>query len=242
MLPSILSPKNNTKKNLPLWKWLLSYLWSVPLEQLNSQVNPDLELFICKGRLRLNTSEATYSYEDLYHTYFNAFQHLNLPTGSMNQTLILGYGLGSIPLMLEQHFNYHIKQYTGVEFDPEIVRLCQDYLPTSLLKKTKIHAADAYDFLLKNDHKQQYDLICHDIFLDLIIPEKCQQTNYLEALNKRLKPGGHLLYNTLMFQPALAENAIHFYEGNFKAVFPTASHIEGNGNRMLIYKSPKSKA
>ena len=48
------------------FKYWLSFLYDQTLTRSSSLYNPTLEVCLSRGRLRLNTKNATYSYEDLY--------------------------------------------------------------------------------------------------------------------------------------------------------------------------------
>ena len=106
----------------PLWKRLVSYFFEIHIESTSSEFNPHLYVSLYKGRYQLSTANAIYSFEDLYDNFSEAFEEIDLDRLAIQNVLILGFGLGSIPILLEQHFNkeYH---YTGIEID-EIVRIC----------------------------------------------------------------------------------------------------------------------
>lgn len=74
--------------------------------------------------------------------------------------LLLGLGAGTIPF-IHSEFNPELS-ITGVEIDPEIVRLGEKYFGLSERANTKIIIDDARPFLSKNTEK--YDLIEMDLF------------------------------------------------------------------------------
>ncbi|MEM7104188.1 MAG: hypothetical protein AAF502_13705 [Bacteroidota bacterium] len=96
----------------PLWKKLVSYVYEFSVECIEGKFNPYLEVLYSKGRYQLATENAIYSHEDLYTNYFEAFVKIQLNQQSIDNVLILGLGLGSIPVMLENNFgkSYHYTQ------------------------------------------------------------------------------------------------------------------------------------
>ena len=108
----------------PLWKRFLSYLFEIHIESTSSEYNPHLYVSLQKGRYQLSTANAVYSFEDLYDNFSDAFKEIDLDRLNIQNVLILGFGLGSIPIILEQNFKkkYH---YTGVEIDEEVLYLAK---------------------------------------------------------------------------------------------------------------------
>src|SRR5690625_1004287 len=106
---------------LPNWKKWLSYLTPVHLETTGSAINDVLEVYLVRNRLRLTTHDAIYSYDDQYLNYTKTFKMLNLPADGA-EVLILGFGLGSIPIMLEKKFKKKYN-YTAVEIDETVLSL-----------------------------------------------------------------------------------------------------------------------
>ena len=101
-------------------KITLSYLTDFIIEVSESIYSGKLKLSLSNGRFQLSTSNAVYSYEDRYTTFKEAFRQLKLSKQNINTCLVLGYGLGSIPLMLNKHHKI-TPLTTGVEIDPQII-------------------------------------------------------------------------------------------------------------------------
>ena len=114
----------------PKWKRLLSYLFEIHIESTSSDYNPHLYVSLQKGRYQLSTANAIYSFEDLYDNFSDAFKEIDLDQLNVQNVLILGFGLGSIPIILEQKFNKKYF-YTGVEIDEEVLYLANKYGATS---------------------------------------------------------------------------------------------------------------
>ena len=89
----------------PTWKIWLSYFTEIVLERGSSDPNEDLQLGLKKGRYCLSTPNAIYSFGDLYDNFSKSFQQLDIVEKNIKDVLVLGFGLGSIPFMLEKTFS-----------------------------------------------------------------------------------------------------------------------------------------
>ncbi|RMG85870.1 MAG: methyltransferase domain-containing protein, partial [Bacteroidetes bacterium] len=197
----------------PLWKKLLSYLTEIHLESAPSDINPHLYVSLSRGRYQLSTANAIYSYADLYDNYRQAFERLDLPRRRIERVLVLGFGLGSVPWLLEKTFkqNYH---YTGVEIDENVIYLANKYVLPELQSPVEIFCADAFAFAFQ--HAEQYDLIAMDVFLDDLVPPHFEDTAFLEALRALLRDDGFLLYNRLALTDEDRRLSRRFFEVSFK--------------------------
>lgn len=215
----------------PAWKIWLSYLTELHVESADSEHNPHLYVSLRQGRYQLSTANAVYSYGDLYTNFLRVFRELDLDRLAIDRVLVLGLGLGSIPLILERVFRrqYH---FTAVEIDEAVLYLAGKYVLDELGSGIELIAADARAFVAQTD--EQYDLICMDIFLDDVIPERFEDRSFLEDLSQRLTPGGVLLYNRLAATKLDKQKSRAFYERQFRPVFPNATYLDVQGNYMLI--------
>ncbi|MCB0583135.1 MAG: class I SAM-dependent methyltransferase [Phaeodactylibacter sp.] len=215
----------------PFWKSLLSYLFEWHIESAPSEANPHLYVSLKNGRYQLCTANAVYSYEDLYTNFLWAFEHIQLDEVPGEDVLVLGLGLGSIPLILEKKFGRRYR-YTAVELDESVVYLAGRYGLGQLSSPIATICADAYSFLLQNE--EQYGMICMDIFLDDVVPRQFESPEFLEALKDALAPGGLLLYNRLADNPRDRRATQFFFERHFLSVFPQGAYLDVGGNWMLI--------
>ena len=148
--------------------------------------------------------------------------------------LVLGVGLGSVPVILQQHFGQKA-HYTAVEIDEVVIDLAKQFLPSPILNVTDFHCADAFDFV-QND-ENQYDLIAVDVFFDLDTPAEFRSDDFLEGLKKCLlqQKGSRIVYNTLTTDRGRNQSSMRFFQRSFSQHFPQSTFIETSGNRLLIY-------
>ncbi|MCB9273416.1 MAG: hypothetical protein H6564_05205 [Lewinellaceae bacterium] len=215
----------------PHWKKWLSYLFELHVESAPSSYNPHLYVSLKKGRYQLSTANAVYSFEDLYTNFLYAFQRLPLDSLPGRDVLVLGLGLGSVPLILERRFGREYR-YTAVELDENVIYLANRYGLDELESPVTTICADAFAFMLQNE--ERYDMICMDIFLDDVVPSQFETPEFLTALRDSLNPGGLLLYNRLAAQDDDLKKAHVFFEGPFRAAFPEGSYMDVQGNWILL--------
>jgi spermidine synthase len=213
------------------WQVLLSHLWEIPIEHSSSAYNPELTVYLRRGRYMLTTSRAIYSYDDLYTNFRDAFEQVRIAERPVQKVLLLGLGLGSIPYMLERYFGqrYH---YTAVEIDEEILYLANKYVLSELDSPIDVLTADARYFLAGD--KETYDLICVDIFQDDAIPVDMLQTDFLQYVQRRLAPEGILMFNHLAVTMADRKQGDQYFETVFKPIFPEGACLDVHSNYILM--------
>ena len=218
------------KKNLQI---LVSYIYSLTIEQTSSPHNTVLEVHLSRGRYMLLTENAIYSYGDLYDNYIDSFKQMTLPDDENTEILVLGLGLGSIPQMLEQvwHKQYY---YTCVDIDETIIRLAEKYVLRDLKSPMTVLRADALDWVQITE--QTFDIICVDIFVDVATPMAFREAEFLSRCFELLNKNGVLLYNCLGYSEKDCAETERFYHNTFKNAFPSAEMWKLRANYMLVGK------
>lgn len=204
------------------------------IESAPSEHNPHLYVCLYKGRYQLATANAVYSFEDLYDNFSLSFERIHLDALPIKRVLVLGFGLGSIPLILEKSFNENY-EYVVVEIDESVIYLASKYALPELQSAIEMICADAFAYVMQCHEK--FDMITMDVFLDDVIPEQFEQANFLERLGELLQPQGILLYNRLAHTADDIKKTRHFYKTHFQPVFQNSSYLEVNGNWMLLNRN-----
>jgi 2-polyprenyl-3-methyl-5-hydroxy-6-metoxy-1,4-benzoquinol methylase len=217
--------------NQPLWRRLLSYIKTVHVETTGSGYNPYLRVVLSHGRYQLVTANAIYSYGDLYDNFTKAFEQIDLDRLEIKEVLILGFGLGSIPLILETMFQKKY-YYTAVEIDPEILRLANTYVVPDIQSGIEFQLSDASTFVTFS--KKKYDMICMDVFLDDEVPTELEHEDFLVNLKKMLSPNGILLFNKLAYSKKDKKNSDAFFNNHFKRIFTEGVLLDVKGNYILL--------
>ncbi len=215
----------------PRWKNYLSYLFEWHIESRSSEYNPHLYVSLKKGRYQLSTAHAVYSFSDLYSNFGDTFKLLDWEAQKIQNVLVLGLGLGSVPLLLEKQIGSDF-QCTAIEIDEAVIGLASKYGLPSISAPIEVICTDAKVYLAQAT--QKFDLICMDIFLDDTVPTYFEGQQFLEALRGHLSPEGILLYNRLAASRADTEASSNFFKNQFLQVFPQGEYLPLSGNWMLV--------
>lgn len=216
---------------VPRWKIWLSHIVPVTLEHTTSEQNPELSVVLSKGRFQLLSSGAIYSWDDLYKNFLIAFDELKIDERPIENVLILGTGLGSVPYMLEKvfHRDYY---YTAIEWDETVSGLAARYTLPRLDSPVELITADAEAFV--QICADTYDLIIVDIFEDEITPPQFCTEDFLNDCKDLLNPGGLIMYNRLHGEDqAIRSVTERFFVQKFRQVFPEGWYIDTQGNWIL---------
>lgn len=210
----------------------MSYFVEVPIGSYQSEYNHQLNVVLDRGRYKLVTRGAIYSFSDLYSNYSKSFKWLDWKNINVRSCLILGLGLGSIPDMLVRKFNKKDIRFTAVEIDETVTRLAMEFVLRPREIPVEIFTSDAASFL--EWHEGTYDMICSDVFIADRIPKNLQTIEALEAMKGMLNPGGILLYNRLSrFEPDTSASLV-FRDEVFLKVFPEGGYLDVEGNWMFV--------
>lgn len=215
---------------IPKWKRWLSHLMEVHLESSSSDHNESLHVSLSKGRIQLSTDNAIYSFADKYQNFYNTFEQIKLRE-NIEDVLILGFGLGSIPYMLEKKFDKSYR-YTGVELDNEVIYLASKYVLSDLQSDIMMIEADAINYM--HQCTQAFDLICIDIFVDDQIPEVFLTSDFLNLVKNSLTDDGVVIFNHLADRPKYEKEARKYYDEVFSVIFPHGKYLQVLGNGMMV--------
>jgi predicted membrane-bound spermidine synthase len=215
----------------PLWKKWYSYFDDVLIEKTESSQNEDLFVLLCNGRYQLCTNNAIYSYADKYDNFKIAFDKLKIEQYDIQEVLILGMGMASIPYMLEKKYKRNYR-YTAIEIDEEICGLASRYVLDELKSPIDIITTDAFHYV--NMDIKKYDLVAMDVFVDVHVPSKFMTTSFLNKLKNKVHKGGILLYNILSDTKEDLQNSNVLIE-KCKSIFPSVSYYNIKGNRIIYW-------
>lgn len=212
-------------------KKTLSHLFEVKIEEVSSAVSGNLCVSLIGGRYVLSTKNAVYSNEERYSSFQVAFEKLQIGKRSVRNALILGYGLGSIPLMLNKLHNLH-PRFTAVELDEQVIRLAKKYgyMPVTVAMVNE----DAYSYVLKST--QKFDLINADLYIDDTTPSQFEKEDFLLAMKELIAPGGLLLYSRFYYDTPHKQLTDHFFQTAFRKVFPEGYTLDTKGNLVLVWE------
>lgn len=179
---------------------LLSYIIPVKIFKTKSKLSRTIEVAWVKGELVMDSENTNYSYGNLQRILRIGLNHFGFEKiTKMDNVLVLGVAGGSVikTLVDEIHFE---GQITGVDIDPDIIKIANDYFKLDKIKNLNIIIDDAFEFVLKT--KDRYDLIIIDIFQDTTMPNFLFEKFFINRICFLLKNNGVVLFNTMCLTAA----------------------------------------
>lgn len=117
-----------------------------------------------------------------------AFSRFNIRERDISNTLILGFGTGSVASILCDEYKKDV-HLTGVEKDPVVIDLAKKYFHIDRYKNLSLHIEDAGDFVENCDKK--FDLVVGDIFVPMF-RKNSGKRNSLQGWGDSYRPGEYL--------------------------------------------------
>ena len=217
-------------------KKIFSYLIPIKIYETNSVLSKSLEVTWANGELVLDSENANYSYGSLQRILRLGLKNIGYEKiVPMNQILVLGVAGGSVIKTLVDEIKYKGK-ITGVEIDPEIIKIANTYFKLDKMENLEIVIDDAFEFVLKT--KTKYDLIIIDIFQDTTMPNFLFETFFINRVCSLLKSHGFILFNTMLLNESQnlrnKKYISEFYENQFQ--IKTIPRLEVHNELIIIEK------
>ena len=217
-------------------KKIFSYLIPIKIYETNSVLSKSLEVTWANGELVLDSENANYSYGSLQRILKLGLKNIGYEKiVPMNQILVLGVAGGSVIKTLVDEIKYKGK-ITGVEIDPEIIKIANTYFKLDEIENLEIVIDDAFKFVLKT--KPTYDLMIIDIFQDTTMPNFLFETFFINRVCSLLKSHGFILFNTMLLNERQnlrnKKYISEFYENQFQ--IKTIPRLEVHNELIIIEK------
>ncbi|TDE27554.1 MULTISPECIES: spermidine synthase [Flavobacterium] len=217
-------------------KKIFSYLVPIKIYETKSSLSKSIEVTWANGELVLDSENANYSYGSLQRILRLGLKNIGYEKiVPMNHILVLGVAGGSVIKTLVDEIKYKGK-ITGVEIDPEIIKIANTYFKLDEVKNLEIVIDDAFEFVLKT--KTKYDLIIIDIFQDTTMPNFLFETFFINRICSLLKNRGFILFNTMLLNESQnlrnKKYVSEFYENQFK--IKTIPRLEVHNELIIIEK------
>ena len=179
---------------------LFSYIIPVKIFKKKSQRSKMIEVTWNNGELVLDSENTNYSYGSLQRILRYGLRNISYDAiQKMEHILLLGVAGGSVIKTLVNEVEYNGK-ITGVEIDPEMIKIANEYFKLNQIQQLDIIIDDAFEFVLKT--KDKYDLIIIDIFEDTNMPNFLFEKFFSERVCFLLKSRGFILFNTMILDEA----------------------------------------
>lgn len=179
---------------------IFSYLYPIKIFKKNSARSKTIEVTWTNGELVLDSENTNYSYGSLQRILRYGLRNIGYDKVlKMDHILVLGVAGGSVIKTLVDEIEYKGK-ITGVEIDPDMIQIANQYFNLNKIKQLQIVIDDAFEFVLKT--KDRYDLIIIDIFEDTNMPNFLFEKFFSERVSFLLKDQGFVLFNTMILDEA----------------------------------------
>lgn len=175
---------------------LFSYFIPVNVYRKNSSVSKSIEVTWNNGQLVLDSKSTNYSYGSLQRILRKGLKYIGFERiRKFEDILVLGVAGGSVIKTLVDEIKFKGK-ITGVEIDPDIIAIANNYFDLDNIPDLEIVIDDAFEYVLKT--KLKYDLIIIDIFQDTVMPNFLFEDFFIERINFLLNVNGFILFNTMV--------------------------------------------
>ncbi|MFH6971313.1 spermidine synthase [Flavobacterium petrolei] len=217
-------------------KKIFSYLIPIKIYETKSSLSKSIEVTWTNGELVLDSENANYSYGSLQRILRLGLKNIGYEKiVPMKHILVLGVAGGSVIKTLVDEIKYKGK-ITGVEIDPEIIKIANTYFKLDEIENLEIVIDDAFEFVLKT--KTKYDLIIIDIFQDTVMPNFLFETFFINRVCSLLKSHGFILFNTMLLNESQnlrnKKYVSEFYKDQFQ--IKTIPRLEVHNELILIEK------
>ncbi|MCK8142739.1 fused MFS/spermidine synthase [Flavobacterium sp. I-SCBP12n] len=217
-------------------KKILSYLIPIKIYTSKSSLSNAIEVTWANGELVLDSQNANYSYGSLQRILRLGLKNIGYDKiVSMNHILVLGVAGGSVIKTLVDEIKFKGK-ITGVEIDPEIIKIANTFFKLDTVENLQIVIDDAFEYVLKT--KNKYDLIIIDVFQDTSMPAFLFENFFTKRICYLLRSRGVVLFNTMILnQNQNLRNKKYvseFYESDFK--IRTIARVEQHNELIVIDK------
>lgn len=177
-----------------------SYIIPIKIFKKKSARSKMIEVTWANGELVLDTENTNYSYGSLQRILRYGLRNIGYENIlKMDHILLLGVAGGSVVKTLVDEIEYKEK-ITGVEIDPEMIQIANQYFNLNQIKQLEVVIDDAFEFVLKT--KDKYNLIIIDIFEDTHMPNFLFEKFFLNRICTLLKDKGYVLFNTMILDEA----------------------------------------
>ncbi len=178
---------------MSLLKSLMSYAWPVTEWEGKGRYGP-LKLIWEQGHLVVNSKNANQSYGNLHAIWQQCLDEQAVARREPRDVLLLGFGGGSSAHIIRKELGLRAP-ITGVDGDPEMLRLAKTYFNVEKLGNLQLIESDASEFLQKN--QQRFDLVLVDLCHELDLAPGVDEDPFIQLLAGAVSERGLICFNTI---------------------------------------------
>ncbi|MFC1727310.1 spermidine synthase [Patescibacteria group bacterium] len=117
----------------------------------------------------------------------------------IKDVLILGLGGGTVVHLINRYWPQAL--ITGIELDPEIIKVGKEYFGLGKMDQLKIIVSDAFSYLEQHHGEKEYDLIVVDLYLGKKFPQEAAGEKFMKTIKRLLVKNGVVIFNRLRIDP-----------------------------------------
>jgi spermidine synthase len=199
----------------------------------NSKFNSILEVVRSGNHLILDAKSVNYSYGGLHNAFRQLFRKIRIDKMKVGNVLILGFGAGSVASIIQKEYRIDC-MITGVEIDPEVLKIGKDYFNFNSFSNLELIEQDAFHFMKHNNNT--FDLVVVDLYIDKNVPTQAETVEFADLIRKALETGGQLIFNKWIYDIASRESAERLEEvlGNTFSNLRIYRTGHNHTNRMMV--------
>lgn len=187
-----------------------------------------LKLVLYKNQFQLAFGRVYYSDGTDYFPFRKTIRETKKILENKEKVLVLGAGIGSVGMILNEFFPNKNWQLDFVDIEPIILKWCEMIMSDFKNLKSTYYQADAVDWIAHCQEK--YDVITVDVFEESKVPANILTQSFLEKIKNLLQNKGIVIMN-LMFDLEAEREA---YLQQVSIVFPEFKPFQTKLNTMLI--------
>lgn len=181
-----------------------------------------------KGQYQLTFGRVYYSDGVAYFPFKKSFQKIRDRLEDMEVVVVLGAGIGSAAMILNEMFPHKEWECQFVDTDADVLELCAEVMEQFPKITAHFYNEDAFVFLQRMEGLPQ--LICVDIFDEHVVPKQFLTEHFLKLLRRKMPNEGIAIMN-VMFASELQEQG---FKTLIQAVFPKNTLIPTTKNQIFI--------
>lgn len=161
--------------------------------QTTSKINGNIQVVELLGKRSIKVGGLQQSGDMVEMLWRKGIEEVLSSKYQVLSILILGLGGGSVIKVINQYFPK--ANITGVELDPVIVDISNNYFNLKQAKNLAIKIIDAFSYVKKTNEK--FDLILVDLYVGQSTPQFLESTTFLANIKRILSPKGVVFFNRL---------------------------------------------
>lgn len=176
---------------IPLISWLYPHI----IETVKSPINGRIQVVEILGSRYISIGGLSQSGGLVKNLWESGLKKLRKEQFEPRTCLVLGVGGGTVIQLIVKYFPQ--ADITGVELDPNMIKLGKKYFGLKNSKNLNIIIADALIWVNDTTITKHFDLILVDLYIGKEVPKQLNRNEFLLKLRSLLTKKGIIIFNRL---------------------------------------------